>query len=177
MDTERSPRRFLWFVITILGLPCLASGKTIPGSLIVGFKMSGSKPATGHETGEGSSAANDGQQSGVLSSAEVSALYRVPGIQSASVLSNRARLCVVKLSNDADSKKVSQSLLQDPGISFVEPNYRVVALGGIRPNDPLYNSDPGSGPFEIVSLPYAWQEYTTGKRAQEGPKVCIIDTG
>ena len=171
---RRFPRRFLWFVITTLAFSCFASAESKAETLIVGFKESESKKATGYGgTGQVSA---DGQPA-VLSSKEVSALYRISGVQSASVLSNRARMAIVKLSNDADSKKVSQSLLQDPGIRFVEPNYPVAALGGMRPNDPLYNDDPGSGPLEIVSLPYAWQEYTIGTRGQEGPKVCIIDTG
>jgi hypothetical protein len=109
---------------------------------------------------------------------DVAALSGVPGVLSVSILSNRARLALLDISAEVNSKNVIRGLMKMRGVAFVEPDFRVsIHQGERRPNDPMYDNSSATGPHEIVSLPRVWRKYTRGSQGVKGVKVCIIDTG
>ncbi len=143
-------------------------------TLIIGF----GKPSLSKAPGGSSTSTTSNSLEPSLSTMNVAALSGVPGVLSVSILSHRARLALLSLAADVNSKNVIRSLMKMSGVAFVEPNFPVsIHQGERRPNDPLYDNSSATGPHEIVSLPRVWQKYTRGSQGVEGVKVCIVDTG
>ena len=174
--TSLATMRLLLIVAILIGNASYVLGDT----LIVSFGKSKVRSATG-----GSSASTmSTSPEPTLSTMEVSSLSGIAGVLSVGVLSHRARLALVQIPDDSNSKKIIRELLKAPGVSYVEPNRPVTAQQNAqqqtdvrRPKDPLYDDNKETGPHEIVGLPYVWKHYTRGQGGQNAPKVCIIDTG
>ena len=174
--SHRGTMRSLWLIVAILGNASYALGD----SLIVSFGKSKVQSATGVSSASTLSTSPEP----TLSTMEVSSLSGIAGVLSVSVLSHRARLALMQIPDDYNTKKLIRAILKTPGVSYVEPNRPVTAQEneleetyGRRPKDPLYDSNGETSPHEIVSLPYVWQHYTRGRGGVNAPKVCIIDTG
>ncbi len=93
------------------------------------------------------------------------------------VLSKRLNIWLFEIKdNTRERSSIMNNLSKNADIKHIQNNHTNISLRDITPNDPYYNQQWAP---EIMSLPQAWDEYTTGGLTAMGDTivVAVVDGG